>query len=88
MGILQNLQKFQVRYKSDTEPKKAMDIVARAYRTHMSFKNDIPVPRVYVALAYRTSKSSVCRYEFRTELPEGPGWGMHVLENLQKFLVG
>ena len=70
MGILQNLQKFQVRYKSDTKPKKVLDIVARAYRTHMRYNNDIPVPRGFVALAYRTSKRSVYRYGFRTELPE------------------
>ena len=30
-------------------------IVARAYRTHKSYESDIPVPRVFVALAYRTS---------------------------------
>ena len=45
-------------------------IVARAYRTHISYKNDIPVPRVFMALANRTSRSSGYGYECPTELTE------------------
>ena len=79
MGILQNLQKFRVRYGSVTEFTEVPGIVARAYRTHTRYKNDIPVPRVFVALAYRTSGSSGYGYECLTELPEVPGTGMNVL---------
>ena len=59
-------------------------IVAREYRTHVTYKNDVPVPRVFVALACRTSRSSGYGYEGRTEVP---GTGMNVLQNLQKFFV-
>ena len=62
--------------------------MARAYRTHISDNNDKPVPWVFVALAYRTSRSSGYGYEGRTELPEVPGSGMNVLQNLQIFFVG
>ena len=58
MGILQNLEKFRVRYGSVTKLTEVPVIVARVYRTHICYKNDIPVPRVFVALAYRTSRSS------------------------------
>ena len=88
MGILQNLQKFRVRYGSVTELTEVPGIVARAYRTHNSYKNDIPAPRVFVALTYRTSRSSWYAHECRTELPEVTGTGMNVLHNLQKFFVG
>ena len=44
--------------------------VARAYRTHVRYKNNIPVPRVFVALAYRTFTSSGYGYECPTELTE------------------
>ena len=109
MGILRNLQKFRVRYRSVTELTEVPFIVARAYRTHMRYKNDIPVPRVLVALAYRSSRSSGYGYECRTELtgalcrvipgvntpgmvrteiPEVPGTGMNVIQNLQEFFVG
>ena len=87
MGILQNLQKFRVRSGSVTEITKAQGIVARAYRTHIGYKHDIPVPRVFVALAYRTSRSSGYGFEC-TELPEAPGTGMNVLQNFQKLFVG
>ena len=68
MGVLQNLQKFRVRYGSDTELTEVPGIVAMAYRTHIRYENDIPVPLVFVALA--------C-----TELPELPGTGMNVIQN-------
>ena len=74
MGILQNLQKFRVRHESVSELTEVPGIVARAYRTHIRNKNYIPVPRVFVALAYRTSRV--------------PGTGMNVLQNSQKFYVG
>ena len=71
MGILQNLQNFRVRYGSVTELTEIPGIVARAYRTHIRYKNDIPVPRVFVALAYRTSRSWFgYGYECPTELTE------------------
>ena len=52
------------------------------------YKNAVPVPRVFVALAYRTYRSSGYGYESRTELTEAPGIGTNVLHNLQKFFVG
>ena len=88
MGILQNLQKLRVRYGSVAELTEVPGIVARAYRTHISYKNDILVPRVFVALVYRTSRSSGYGYECGTKLPEVPGTGMNVLQNLQKLFVG
>ena len=79
MEILQNFQKFRVRYGGVTELTEVPGIVARAYRTHINYINDIPVPRVFVALAYRTSRSSGYGYECRTELSEVPGTGMNAL---------
>ena len=49
------------------------------YRTHISYNNDVSVPRVFVAPAYRTSRSSGYGYECHIELPEVPGTGMNVL---------
>ena len=88
MGILQNSQEFRVRYGSVTELTEIPGIVARAYRTHICHENEIPVPRVFVALAYRTSISSGYGYECHTEGPEVPGTGMSVLQNSHKFFVG
>ena len=82
MGILQNLHKFQVQYGSVTELTKVPGVVARAYRTHVNYENDIAVPKVFVPLAFRTSRRSGYGYECRTELPEAPGTGMNVLQNL------
>ena len=70
MGILQNLQKFRVRCGSVTELTEVPGIVARAHRTRIRYKNDIPVPRVSVALAYRTSRTSGYGYECPAELTE------------------
>ena len=66
MGVLQNLHKFGVRNESVTELTEVPGIVARAYRTHKSYKSDIPVPRVFVALSYRTYRSSGYGYEYPT----------------------
>ena len=88
MGILQNLQIFRVWYGSITELTEAPGIVGRAYRTHIRSKIDIPVPRVFMALAYRTSRSSGYGYECPTELTEVPGTGMNVLQISQKFFAG
>ena len=88
MGIIHNLQKFRVRYGSVTELTEVPGIIARAYRTHKRYENDIPVPRVFVTLAYRTSRSSGYGYECHTELPEVPGAGMNVLQNSQKLFAG
>ena len=76
-------------YQVHTELTKVSGIVARADRSPMSYKNDILVPRAFICvLAYRTSRSSGYGCECRTELPEVPGTGMNVLQNLQKFFVG
>ena len=88
MGILQNLQKFRVRYGIVTELTEVPGFVARAFRTHIRYKNDVPVPWVFVELAYRTSRSSGYGYKCHTEVPEVPGTGMNVLQNSQKFFVG
>ena len=88
MRILHNLQKFRVRYGSVAELTEVPGIVARAYRTYKSYKKEIPVPRVFVSLAYRTSRNSRYGYDCRAELLEVPGTGMNVLQNLQKFFVG
>ena len=70
MGVVQNLQKFRVRYGSVTEHTEVPDIVARAYKSHVRYKNDIPVPGVFVALAYITSRSSEYGYKCPTKLTE------------------
>ena len=76
--MLQNSQKFRVLWHGRTEP---TEVPAR-------YKNAVPVPPVFVALAYRAYRSSGYGYESCTELTEVPGTGMNVLENLQKFFVG
>ena len=75
-------------YESPTELTDVPGIVAWAYRIHIRYKNDIPVPRVFVALAYRTSGSSRYGYECHTELSGVPGTDMDVRKNSQKFFVG
>ena len=85
--VLQKSQKFRVRvwvsyrtYRNSgcgtevLQNSEVPGIVARAYRTHVRYKNDIPVPRVL--------------WHLRTELPEVPGAGMNVLQNSQKLFVG
>ena len=52
------------------------------------YKNVVPVPRVFVARAYRAYRSSGYGHACRTELTEVPGTGMNVLQNLQKLFVG
>ena len=89
MGILQNIQKFRVRYGSVTGLTEVPGMVARAYRTRIRYNNDIPAPPgVFAALAFRTSRSSGYGYECHTELPEVSGTGMNVLQNPQKFSAG
>ena len=78
MKVLQNSQKFKVLWHGRTE---LTEVTGR-------YKNAVPVPLVYVALAYRAYGSSGYGYESRTELTEIPGTGMNVLQNLQKFFVG
>ena len=54
-----------------------------------SYTNAVPVPRVFVARAYRDcSRSCGYGYEYRTELADVPGTGMNLLQNLQKIFVG
>ena len=74
MGVLQNLQKFRVRYGSVTKLTKVPGIVAWACRTHKSYENDTP--------AYPG-----CLWHWPTELPEVPGTGMTVVQNFHNFRV-
>ena len=78
-------------YGSVTEITDVPGIVARAHRTHTSpgqvQKYSTRTPDI-VARAYRTYRSSGYEYEGRTELTEGPGTGMNILQNLQEFSVG
>ena len=76
--MLQNSQKFRVLWHGRTE---LTDVPGR-------YKNAVPVPRVFMARAYRDDRSFGHRYESRTELTEVPGTGMNVLHNLQTFFVG
>ena len=90
MGILQNLQ-FRVRVRKCHVTHKFR--VLWHGRTELTefpgrYKNAAPVPRVFVARAYRAYRSSGYGYEYRTDLTEVPGTGMNALENLQKFFVG
>ena len=87
MGILQNLQRFRVRAGGVTDFTEVPGIVTGVQNSE-KLQNDIPVPRVFVALAYVRSRSSACGYGYRTELPEVRGMGMDVLQNLRKLFVG
>ena len=73
MGILQNFPTFRVEYGDVTALTQVPGIAARGYRTHVSYTKFKPVPRVFLPLTYRTSKSSGYGYEYRTELPGVPG---------------
>ena len=93
MGILQNLQKFRVRVRKCYVHNSQKFRVLWHGRTELTevpgrHKNAVPVPRVFVARAYRSYRSSGYGYERRTKLTEVPGTGMNVLQNLQKFFVG
>ena len=74
LKVVQNFQKFRVRgYESLTEVPEVPGIVARAYRTSRSlgrYKHAVPVSRVFVAPAYRTSIYSGYGYECPTEVTE------------------
>ena len=76
--VLQNSQKFRVLWYGRTELTKVPG----------RYQNAVPVPRVFVARAYRAYRSSGYGHECRTELTEVPGTGTNVLHNLQKFFVG
>ena len=88
MEIFPNLRKFRVRYARVAELTEVPGAVARGYRTHTSYINDIPVPRVFMALAYRFPRGSGYGYDCPTELPEIPSTGMNVLQNLHMFCPG
>ena len=75
MGILQNLQKFRVRYGSVTELTKVPGIVERAYRAHIQISYEMIYP--YPGYLWRS----------RAELLKVPGPGMNVVQNFQKFRV-
>ena len=77
MKVFQNFQNFRVLWHGRTE---LPEFPGR-------YKNAVPVPRVFVTLAYRTYRGSGYGNESRTELSEVPGTAMNVLQNLQKFFV-
>ena len=58
MNVLQNFQNFRVLWHGRTE---LPEVPGR-------YKNAVPVPRVFVAPAYRTSRSSGYGYECPTEV--------------------
>ena len=62
MKVLQNFQKFRVLWYGRTE---LTEVPGR-------YENAVPVPRVFVALAYRTYRSSEYGYEYPTEFTEVP----------------
>ena len=69
MKVLQNFQNVRVLWHGRPE---LPEVPGR-------YKNAVSVLRVFVALAYRTYRSSGHKYESRTELTEVPGTGMNVL---------
>ena len=74
MGILQNTQKFHVRYGSVfTELTEVPGIVAQASELTYVIKMIYPYPGYL--------------WHWRAELPEVPGTGMNVVQNFQKFRV-
>ena len=87
--VLQNFQKFRVRYESITEltevPGTGTEVLQNSQKVQAGTKNAVPVPRVLWHGAYRTHRSSRYGYECPTELIEVPGTGMKVLQNFQKF---
>ena len=76
--VLQNSQKLRVLWHGRTE---LAEVPGR-------YKYAAPVPRVFVARAYRAYRSSGYGYWCRTELTEVPGMGLNILQNLEKFFVG
>ena len=64
MDVLQNFHNFRVLWHGRTE---LPDFSGR-------YQNAVPVTRAFVALAYRTYRSSGCGYEI-TELEQAPGTG-------------
>ena len=92
MGILQNSRKFGVRVRKSFRTSGTSGHCGTGVRNSQKFrastKHAVPVPRVLWPRAHITSRSSVYGYECRTELPEVPGTGMNVLQNLRKFFVG
>ena len=79
-------------YKSLTKHPELPGIVSRAYRTSPEgpgrYKHAVPVPRVFVAPAYRPSRSSGYGYEYPAEVTEvlcgvipgvNPGYGFSMV---------
>ena len=91
-GFLQKLQKFRVRvrksYRTSRSSRNCGTGVQNSQKFRAGTKGAVPVPRALWARAYRTSIRFGYGYECRTELPEVPGTGINVLQNLQKFSVG
>ena len=92
MRILQSLKMFRVRVRTSYRTYRSSGYCGTGAQNSQKFragtKHAVPVPRVLWPRAYRTSRTSGYGYECCTELPELPGTGMHVLQNLQKFSVG
>ena len=65
MKVLQNFQKFRVLWHGRRQ---LTEVPGR-------YENAVSVPRVFVALAYRTYRSSGYGYQCPTELTEVPGTG-------------
>ena len=92
MRILQNLQKFRVLVRKCYKTHESFGHCGTGVQNPQKFragtKHAVPVPRVFVALAYTTYRKSGYGYESRTELTEVPGTGMNVLQNSQKCFAG
>ena len=81
---------FGYGYRSVTDVTEVPGIVERAYKTQKfraGTKHAVHVPRVLLHRSNRTHINSEYLYESLTELPEVPGTGTNVLQNLQKFRV-
>ena len=76
---VQNFQKFRVLWRRRTELTK----VPSGYKTCCT-----RTPGIVATGAQNFPELRVYGYECRAELPEVPGTGMNVLQNLQKFFVG
>ena len=75
---MQNSQKFRVLWHGRAE---LTEVTGRC-------KNAVPVPRVFVAWAYRAYRSSGYEMNVVQNFQQVPGTGMNVSQNLQKLFAG
>ena len=91
MGVLHKFQKFRVRVWECCRTSRSSGYCGTGIQNSQKFragtKHDVPVPRVLWLGSYRTHRSSGYGYKSLTELPEGPGADMEVLQNFQNFRV-